>query len=169
MAENLHEEHIQHAEITYERSDLSTHGVLLFLVGLAVAGVLIHIVLWGMYAYLDKFQQSRQPLPNPLAEAHSQVPSTAQTAQKFPQPRLQPDPVADLNNFRAREEQVLNSYGWVDKNAGVAHIPIEQAIEILAARGLPVRETGMPTAAGSAAPRRGGPANQTQKSSTTSK
>src|SRR5207248_3444649 len=105
---------------------------------LATAAALRYIVLLAMYAYLDKFQQSRQPSPNPLAAVHSQVnPPTPQTVQEFPQPRLQPDPVTDLNKFRAQEEEILNSYGWVDESQGVAHIPIEQAIDVLVKRGLP--------------------------------
>jgi len=37
------------------------------------------------------------------------------------------------------EEQTLNSYGWVDQNAGVVHIPIAEAMKLVAQRGLPTR------------------------------
>ena len=50
----------------------------------------------------------------------------------FPAPRLQPDPVADLDKFRAATEERLNT-------SGTGHIPIEQAIEAVAKNGLPVR------------------------------
>jgi hypothetical protein len=33
----------------------------------------------------------------------------------------------------------LNEYGWVDRNAGTVHIPIDQAKELLLQRGLPSR------------------------------
>ena len=33
--------------------------------------------------------------------------------------------------------RALQHYGWVDRKAGIARIPIEHAIELLAARGLP--------------------------------
>jgi hypothetical protein len=36
------------------------------------------------------------------------------------------------------QESQLNSYGWVDEKAGVAHIPIKRAMELLAQRGVPV-------------------------------
>jgi hypothetical protein len=32
---------------------------------------------------------------------------------------------------------VLNSYGWVDQPKGIVRIPVAQAIDILAKRGLP--------------------------------
>jgi hypothetical protein len=38
---------------------------------------------------------------------------------------------------KADELSRLNGYGWVDRAAGIAHIPIERAIEIVAASGLP--------------------------------
>ncbi|PYX87325.1 MAG: hypothetical protein DMG68_12200 [Acidobacteria bacterium] len=42
-----------------------------------------------------------------------------------------------MTGRRLKEEEILNSYGWVDPKAGVAHIPIEKAMELLAQRGLP--------------------------------
>ena len=38
-----------------------------------------------------------------------------------------------------QEEQTLNSYGWVDQQAGVVRIPIDRAMDLLAQRGLPTR------------------------------
>lgn len=34
--------------------------------------------------------------------------------------------------LKASQKQRLSSYGWVDRKAGVAHIPIERAMEIRA-------------------------------------
>ncbi|HEY1769925.1 MAG TPA: hypothetical protein VGG02_06690 [Chthoniobacterales bacterium] len=55
----------------------------------------------------------------------------------FPQPRLEVYPTRDLINSRGASEMELNSYGWVDRKTGTAHIPIARAMELLAARGLP--------------------------------
>lgn len=136
---NKSEHEIENPETRYERRDLSPHGVLLFLVGLAVTSVLIYFVLWGFYAYLNGFQRKQARMPSPLQTAHDNA-NTERVVQGFPQPRLQPNPAADLNKFRAQEEEILNSYGWADQQAGIAHIPIEQAIDIIAQRGLPVRQ-----------------------------
>lgn len=53
-----------------------------------------------------------------------------------PAPRLQIDPARDLAEFRVKENRELNSYYWVDKQKGVVHIPIEQAMKKLAAQGI---------------------------------
>ena len=51
-------------------------------------------------------------------------------------PALQVDPVADMEAMDARETQWLNSFGWVDKDAGIVRIPIDRAIELTAKQGL---------------------------------
>ncbi len=55
----------------------------------------------------------------------------------FPSPRLQPDPNVELVTMKKEELGRLNGYGWVDQKAGVAHIPIDRAIDILTKSGLP--------------------------------
>ena len=48
-------------------------------------------------------------------------------------------PASDL---RREEERLLDHYEWVDKNAGIVRMPIERAIDVLAAKGLPYRHEG---------------------------
>jgi hypothetical protein len=155
--QNKSDQEIEHPDTHYERKDLSPHAVLLFLVGLAVVSVVIYFILWGFYGYLNAFREQKRRLPTPLETVHDNM-NTEQVIQRFPEPRLQPNPAADLNKFRAQEEQILNTYGWVDQQAGVAHIPIERAMDIIAARGLPVRQAPMAGAGQSAAPQPAPPA-----------
>jgi len=54
-------------------------------------------------------------------------------------PRLQISAPEDLKEFCAREAAELNSYGWLDKTAGVVRIPLHRAMELALQRGLPVR------------------------------
>lgn len=58
-----------------------------------------------------------------------------------PQPKLLVNEPANLKMFREHEHEVLTTYGWMDKNAGVVRIPIERAKDLLLERGLPVRGT----------------------------
>jgi len=53
-----------------------------------------------------------------------------------PAPRLQVHPKNDRNRLRAAEQAQLTTFGWVDRSRQIAHIPIEHAMELLAARGL---------------------------------
>jgi hypothetical protein len=55
----------------------------------------------------------------------------------FPAPRLQPSPAADLKKSRAEELHVLQGTGWVDKAGSIVHIPISQAMRLVAQEGIP--------------------------------
>jgi hypothetical protein len=71
--------------------------------------------------------------------------------QELPRPRLQTSPRMDLDQFRQSEDKMLNSYGWVDRDAGTVRIPIDRAMELLVQRGVPFRKE----ASASASPGKG--------------
>ncbi len=57
---------------------------------------------------------------------------------KDPNPLLQTNRTTktDIRDLRRSEDRQLNSYGWVDEAKGVAHIPVDRAIEIASGKGL---------------------------------
>jgi hypothetical protein len=55
-------------------------------------------------------------------------------------PRLEARPTLEFEAQRARDRVRLETWGWVDQQAGIARIPIERAVQLLLERGLPVRE-----------------------------
>jgi hypothetical protein len=60
-------------------------------------------------------------------------------------PVLQAQPQVDRAAYFRGKEERLHSYGWVDRKQGVAHIPVEQAMRMLAAQQAPAPEP-QPTA-----------------------
>ena len=46
-------------------------------------------------------------------------------------------PRVELKQLHDDEDAILNSYGWVDPKKGIVRIPIDQAIDIVAQKGLP--------------------------------
>ena len=54
----------------------------------------------------------------------------------YPAPRLQSDPAADLSRFLQEEKARLNGSGWVDRAHGIAHIPIDQAMQEIVKQGI---------------------------------
>jgi hypothetical protein len=115
----------------HELSDAQASPILRFLVFLVVATLATFAVLVGFYNYLEAREAREKTARYPLA--------VGQTRPLPPQPRLQTYPFTDLEQLHEEEEQVLEHYEWVDKNAGVVRIPIERAMELTAERGLPVR------------------------------
>ena len=61
----------------------------------------------------------------------------------YPDPQLQPNPREDMAKFYAEEMRWLNGSGWIDKAHGIAHIPIADAMRLVAQEGIP----GWPTPA----------------------
>ena len=51
-----------------------------------------------------------------------------------PEPHLQVDPARELEAQHAAERARLTSYGWVDREHGIAHVPIDVAISVLLER-----------------------------------
>ncbi len=111
----------------YERRDVNIRAILWLGAGIVVCAVVAMAGLWLMLRGLERQAASRDPTISPLA------------AEKMPPagPPLQPMPVHDFEAFRASQQQVLTSYGWVDRQEKVVHIPIDRAIELLLERGEP--------------------------------
>jgi hypothetical protein len=131
----------QNEEVEFEQEDLGARPILIFLLALTLGCVLVGLILKGMYVYLDAYENRHQSVQNPLVQ---QTTADTRTVEKgdintFPQPRLERDETTEINTFRLQEEKTLNSYGWVDQDAGVVRIPIDRAMELLAQRGLSTR------------------------------
>ena len=102
----------------FETKDFG-EGFIWGVVGLSVAGLLacVLIVLW-LYPEAGADRIITTALP------------------EYPAPRLQANPAADLRVFRARQLRQLNGTGWVDRSAGIAHIPIDTAMKQIADEGI---------------------------------
>ena len=146
---NTHPEHIRNPEVAYEQRDLSARAIMVFLLLLVVASTFAGFIVWGMYRSLGFHQIQPQPSSTAIMTPENTLPK-GDPALAFPAPKLQPNPAADLNKFRTRENQVLDSYGFVDKDRGVVRIPIERAMQLLVERGLPTAPP--PNNAGAKAP-----------------
>jgi hypothetical protein len=71
-------------------------------------------------------------------------------------PALLTDPHAERRAYEAEKDSELNSFGWVDRQAGIAHIPIAEAMKLLAAHG-GRSDTGGPSEAGGQSQAAGAP------------
>ena len=66
--------------------------------------------------------------------------SAKQAVQQIPPaPRIEEHPAEQLQGIRAREDHILSTYALIDKDRGIVRVPIDKAIDMLAAKGLPTR------------------------------
>ena len=125
---------------TYEHTDAHTWTTIRFLFWLAISALIIHVGLGFFYEALIQRAMETGEQRYPLAAAEQRLP---------PAPRLQQFPANELYEFRVGEQQLLEGYGWMNREAGVVHIPVEDAMRLTVQRGLPVRT---PDAGAAAAP-----------------
>ena len=136
-------------ETDFEREDLGTRGIFAFMIGLAIVGVVTYFIIVGMYSFLDNYERSQMATASPLVTskgAMSRVVTQADMDKTFKDngaPMLEVIEGVDLRKDLIKQEDQLNSYGWVDKDAGVAHIPIQRAMDLIVQQGLPVVPKGM--------------------------
>ncbi len=126
----------QHEEAIHrhEERDTNPRGILWFAISLILTIIVVLIgVRWLFLVF---------PTPSSEMAPPSSVFSSARVAP--PGPRLQVQASQDLKRFREREEATLNSYGWIDRQAGIVRIPIQRAIDLLAQRGLPSHQQTAP-------------------------
>jgi hypothetical protein len=53
-----------------------------------------------------------------------------------PGPRIEGDPTVDGERIVREATERLESYGWVNQRQGIAHVPIERAMELLLDKGV---------------------------------
>jgi hypothetical protein len=144
---------LRNPAVDYDRTDLSPRGILVFLVGLLVAGIFIELVIWGMFRFLSHSpffakgnpspMVSAQKLPPPKVEGVDFENTTGVNPGNFPEPRLQTNDVIDMKKLLQSEHSVLYpEQPFLDKN-GTVHLPIAEAMKLIEERGLPVRPVGL--------------------------
>ncbi|NTU82895.1 MAG: hypothetical protein HGA45_26610 [Chloroflexales bacterium] len=112
-------------KIGFELSDWQGRPVIMMLIATFGALALGFIVIAGMVLLTGGEISDTSHALSPTGEA--QLPA---------EPRLEQNPKADSERLIGEATRQLESYGWVSKGQGTAHIPIERAKELLLAKGV---------------------------------
>jgi hypothetical protein len=108
----------------HEQSEVSVRLIVVSLAFLAVATAIVFVLVIGIFRYFYDTNSTEETMKLTVPV----IP---------PQPRIEVAPYEQLQQLRVQEDHILNSYAWVDKQAGVVRVPIDKAIDLLAAKGLP--------------------------------
>src|ERR1700737_1264673 len=136
----------------FEQEDLSSKSALYFLAGLVLVCVVVYLIVFGMYRFLDSYATAHQPPVSPMVTPQADTRAVApENAETFPQPRLEENERTQLRSFIEDQDRKLAPYDWVDKDRGTVRIPIDRAMELIAQRGLPVHAEDASSAQSSAA------------------
>jgi hypothetical protein len=137
-----HKDHNDHKNLNPEGSGIKASPVLLFLGVLAVATVITFGIIWGVLYGLEYMEAMSKP------EKATELPA-GQDRRFPPEPRLQGAPAPgldglsnlpeiDMDEYRKQQDSKAKSYKWVNKEAGIARIPIDRAKAMIMEKGLPM-------------------------------
>jgi hypothetical protein len=114
----------------HETRDAGVLPIVLTGAGLAVTVAIVGLIVYGIFQYLGAHPVT-STRSNPMSAEDSQIP---------PAPRIEEHSAIEIQQLHAQEDQILSTYGWADKKAGVVRIPIDRAMELQLERGFPTRK-----------------------------
>jgi hypothetical protein len=128
----------------HETTDAKIRPLITFGLGLVLLSIVTFFAMRAMFDSLSKAERAEDSPRHPLATG-IEIP---------PEPRLEPMPGYDLPalgadgerpfatrglaEHRREEQETLDSYGWIDRQAGIVRVPIGRAIELTLTEGLPI-------------------------------
>ena len=147
--------HIKNLDVTHEASDVNVSGILKFVMGLTVLGVVVFLLMWGMFRFLNSQETEKEPPAGPMAMTEQE--------RLPPEPRLQAakgfgvklengdwvdlerrEPEAEYRVLREQWDRRLNCQSADEKpQTSTNCMAIDVAMKkLFEGSGLPVRATG---------------------------
>jgi len=128
-----------HKDVSFEPRDLNPGIIIRYLVYLAiVTGISLLICLY-VYRFTTNLAIEQERQTSPVRRSVRAI--------YPPEPRLQgvpghtTDPQQDLRNKMKADAEANEQLQWIDQKNGIAQIPVEDAMKIIAEKGLPVVPT----------------------------
>lgn len=124
-----------HTDVSFEKQDVKSSAILKFLAILGIVVVLSYVMVLGVYKGLIQFWESTHAANPPSREGMGPT--------MPPEPRLQGmpghlvDPQQDWRDMVKADTEANEQLGWVDEKAGVARIPVKDAMDLIVEKGLP--------------------------------
>lgn len=125
----------RNSDVSFEERDVKVGTIYWYLIALGLATVVALIVCIFVFRFTSHLAASFDTPPPPSREALGK--------DYPPEPRLQgvpghvTDPQKDLRNKLKEDLDANEKLQWLDKNAGMAQIPVEDAMKIIAEKGFP--------------------------------
>ena len=128
--------------VAFETSDVKARTIYSYLAALGAAVILSYVVSVFILRVTTRIAVESDTPPPPVREEMGKDYVTLP-----PEPRLQgvpghrTDPQYDLREKMQEDSEADEKTGWIDQNNGIAEIPVEDAMKIIAEKGLPSAST----------------------------
>ncbi|MEO7971595.1 MAG: hypothetical protein ABI698_09880 [bacterium] len=153
--------HIKNIDVTHEASDVNVGGIVKFVIALTVFAIVVQVLMWGMFRFLNSQEEGKEPSPGPMAMSEQERRPPDPKLQSAPgfgvklangqwQPLENREPQAE---YRVLLEQWQSQLNCAPEQTSDAHnpgaqrktppqpcMPIDQAMQkVLEGKGLPSR------------------------------
>jgi hypothetical protein len=124
-----------HTDVSFEPRDVRVSPILKFMIYLSITIVVSYFITLGLYKGLKRFWAESYPIPLPTRMAAGPT--------MPPEPRLQGmpghlrDPQQDLRDKIKADTEANQKLEWIDEKAGIAQIPVSEAMQLIVEKGLP--------------------------------
>ena len=128
----------RNTDVSFEKADVQVTTIYWYLGALAIAVILSYVVCVFVLRLTTKiaveFDTPPPMIRQEMGSAYEALP---------PEPRLQgvpghgTDPQTDLRQKLQADTAANEKYGWIDQSSGIAQIPVQDAMKIIAEKGLP--------------------------------
>jgi len=131
----------EHDTVAFETRDVKARTIYIYLAVLAVSVVLSYAVCVFVLRITTKIAADSDTPPPPVRMEMKDYRTMP------PEPRLQgvpghgTDPQHDLREKVREDTEANEKAGWIDQTNGIAQIPVQDAMKIIAEKGLPAAAT----------------------------
>jgi hypothetical protein len=135
----------RHDTVSFETRDIKVHSIYWYLIALTISVAASFFICIYVLRYTERFVSHDD---TPLMPARAAMGPDYRVMP--PEPRLQGvpghdvDPQQDHRDKVRADNEANEKYGWVDQNAGIAQIPVKEAMKIIAQKGLPTMAPAAP-------------------------
>jgi hypothetical protein len=135
----------RHDTVSYEERDVQVRSIYWYLIALTISVAASFFICIYVLRYTERFVSRNDP---PMMPARAAMGPDYRVMP--PEPRLQgvpghdADPQQDHRDKVRADNEANEKYGWVDQNAGIAQIPVKEAMKIIAQKGLPATPPATP-------------------------
>jgi hypothetical protein len=159
----------RHDTVSFEHRDVQVKTILWYLISLAIATIIAFAASEYILLGMTKMVAASDPPEMPMRKMMTN--EQKMDALYPPEPRLQgvpgheADPQTDLREKVNADTQANEQLRWIDQNAGIAQIPVSEAMKLLVERGIsgaasaPAKAAAAPAAKSASASRAAGVGN----------
>jgi len=123
------------ADVAFESSDIDTRTILAYMFYLALSVIAAFVASIFIFRFTSKMAAGSD---TPMAPVHRGVGPTVPSGPHLQGVPYSPDdPQLDLRNKREADEAENQKLDWKDKQAGIAQIPVDEAMKIIVTKGFP--------------------------------